>query len=185
MGTGGALPTASFAGSTPIPNLSVQIVSLFNKGGPVGVVTGALAPPTAVGQGDSRDCTTAEIGVSTSNCVFALRFTLSRIPSQGVQNQAVTVNIQDAAGKILSTVVVTINLNCAPIFQSLMANIGISPSLATQTTLTRGTEIVQLTAPIVPGQDTDTVQAVSAGSLAFHLINYNIPAGVGKSGVSE
>ena len=170
-------PTASFVGSSPIPNLIVQIVALIQNGGPTAVAAGAAA-----GAGDSKECTATELTTATNNCQYALRFSLTKIPSKGVLNQAVSVNIQDSTGKAVSTVVVTINLNCAPVFNSLVANIGVSPSLATQTTLNLGKEITFVVAPTTTNPKTEYMQAASPGLLASFAVDFNIPAGVGTTG---
>ena len=166
------LSTASFVGSSPIPNLSVKIVTLLQNGG-------SLVPATAVaGSSDSTECS----ATANTNCQYALHFSLTKIPSKGVLNQAVSINIQDSTGKALSTVVVTINLNCAPVFNSLVANIGVSPSLVAQTTLSLGKEIAFVIAPTTTNPKTEYLQVALPGLLASFAVDFNMSAGVGTTG---
>jgi hypothetical protein len=119
-------------------------------------------------------------------CVYALKFSLNKLPNTGVTNQQVTVRLNQGVS-VMASLIATINLNCAPIFQTVTAAVGLTPGLANPITVRLGTEITPLPFPpagkAFPSASTFQVAAAAGGGLlSQYVVNYNIPNGIGDSG---
>jgi hypothetical protein len=154
--------------TSSVPGLEVELKALISP-----------VQQTATGKNQATDCSAAT-STPAPSCVYSLLFSLNKIPATGVTNQQVTVNINQGT-TVIATLVATINLNCAPVFQTLVASVGVTPALVSETTFRLGTEIVAVLPPS-KNPASATVQATTPAILSQYIANYNIPKGVGETG---
>jgi hypothetical protein len=153
-----------------IPGLQVELQALASP----------VSPSSATNE--ASDCP-AESSSSPTSCVYSLKFSLYKPISIGMMNQQVSVNVVQA-GVTVATLEAVINLNCAPVFQTLTALVGVTPALVSQLTYRLGGEMTVVPAPAKTPQSPvlQSSAADGGGLLAQYLVNYNIANGVGDTG---
>ncbi|OQV24862.1 hypothetical protein BV898_01448 [Hypsibius exemplaris] len=177
---------------------------------PLVIVTGATQPTVlrtgrGVGEGEVQRCILTNIPAGSS-CMYALTLNMPNMPTAPIPSTQLLFNIRSGAPVVppqtdlLSSVTVTLNLNCAPVFHSLSAKMGSSPALSYVETISLGTTgitFVQRRNPAPPAfpvraevvsVDTAATPAGAPGPIpnlmAQYLVNYQTPLGVGLSSVS-
>ena len=154
-------PSVQLANTTQVRNLQVKIFPI------------QFPVVPRPGTNEATPCPS-----SNSNCVYVVDFFLTKLPTVGFTNQNVLVNVGQS-GNLVGNVVVNLNFNCNPIWQSVSANIGPTPSLVSFTSLLRGREITYVKVPKLTVSP--IASARNANVLASYAVHYNIPKGVGEA----
>ncbi|OQV18399.1 hypothetical protein BV898_07602 [Hypsibius exemplaris] len=171
------------AGTTPVftivqgfTGLTVQPVAILR---PVTLFAGTGAgASTVVGAGEPRPCPSPP-GAAT--CGWSAKFTLTTPQTSGQLNRQIQLDIQ-VNSVFQASLTLTLNLNCAPQFQSITANVGYSASMTSPVTKTAGTGIRFVTASTLAAAP--YVQASTSQLLTPFMINYNMPTAFGESGAA-
>ena len=164
--------TVEIVGDPPVPGLTVSLVTTALNANQPSTKFGVAACP-----GPPK---------VPATCEYSLLFQLTtKVPNNGVQAAPMAVNFKES-GVVRSTVVFTVNLNCAPVFQSITASVGSSPGFANPVTYSIGNGGIlyhkfPISRPVPAGA---AVWAPNPGRLATYMVNFYMPKSFGDSGAT-
>lgn len=123
-------------------------------------------------------------GTAGTTCQYGLVFTYNLVPTQGQSNTQLTVNFQQntatQTGVTVASVSVTLNLNCAPQFQSITAfQVGAAAVLANPVTKTLGgtaPNVIQVVP--TPVATSAATFSLAAASLPSYFVQYVAEFGI-------